>query len=235
MSIEQDEKSKAPVNLKAPVVLEAQVVGDESTIDFGSLEPEGATLVVAYDGIKTGDRVQAWGLTPPNNYDETQVVPDRAISLTFKVPRSYFSRKRSVTFQYFLRADDHSVIAISDAAHYTVTGSVPDPLPAPVIQEAVGDSIVVSSLPISGATLLVDYPGAQAGDVITASSMGPNSMNHTATAILIGAVPMTFKVPKAWFDRVLAEGGSATVHSYSVGPVSGDPGNASSMKMYGVE
>jgi hypothetical protein len=56
-----------------PVVLEAVVVDGESTIDFGSLEPGGATLVVAYDGIKTGDRVQTWGLTPPNNYDETQV------------------------------------------------------------------------------------------------------------------------------------------------------------------
>lgn len=235
MSIKQDEKSKAPVKLKAPVVLEAQVIDGESTIDFGSLEPEGATLVVAYDGIKTGDRVQAWGLTPPNNYDETQVVPDRAISLTFKVPRAYFSGKRSVSFQYFLRADDHSVIAISEAAHYTVTDSVPEPLPAPVIQEAVADSIVVSSLPISGATLLVDYPGAQAGDVITASAMGPNNTNHSETKTSIGSVPMTFKVPKAWFDRVLADGGRATVHSYYVDPVSGDPGNASSMKMYGVE
>ncbi|WP_206360722.1 hypothetical protein, partial [Pseudomonas viridiflava] len=101
-------------------------------------------------------------------------------------------------FQYFLRADDNSVIAISEAAHYTVTDSVPEPLPAPVIQEAVADSIVVSSLPISGATLLVGYPGAQAGDVITASAMGPNDTNHSETRISIGSVPMTFKVPKAW-------------------------------------
>lgn len=235
MSIKHDGSLKAPVMLKAPVVLEAMVVDGESTIDFGSLEPEGATLVVAYDGIKEGDRVQVWGLTPPNNYDETQVVPDRAISLTFKVPKAYFSWKRSVSFQYFLRAEDNSVIAISVAAHYTVVGSVPEPLPAPVIQEAVDDSISVSSLPISGATLLVDYPGAQAGDLITASSVATNSAIHEATQVFTGALPVTFKVPKPWFEAVLANGGRATVHSYRVDQVNGDPGNTSGMKMYGVE
>ena len=226
---------KRPANLKSPVIKEAKLIDREGTIVFGDVKPGGATLFVEYDGIKAGDRVQAWGLMPPDNYDETQVVPDRAISLTFKVPKAYLSRKRAVSFQYFILGEDNSVIAISEAVHYLVKGSTPELFPAPVIQEAVDETIIVSTLPLSGATLLVDYPGAQVGDVITATSTGSNNTHHQDVIISTGELPMIIKVPKPWFDKVVADGGRGTVHYYFVDRANGDPGNASSMKMYSVE
>lgn len=224
-----------PDNLKSPVIKEAKLIDREGTIVFGDLKPGGATLVVEYDGMKAGDRVQAWGLASSGSYDETQVVPDRAISLTFEVPKQYFSGKRTVGFQYFLRGEDNSVIAISEAVRYLVTGSMPELLPAPVIQEAVDGAIIVSNLPIGGGTFLVDYPDAKAGDIITAMSMGPGGGNHVESKTFIGAVPVRFKVPKAWFEAVVADGGRSTVHSYSVSPVNGDPDTTSNMRMYRVE
>lgn len=235
MSMRQDGSPKILGAMKAPVILEAEIVNGESTIDFGRLEPAGATLVVAYVGIKTGDIVQAWGLRAPDNYSETQVVPEGATSLTFKVPKAYFDRKPNVIFQYFLWGDEDAPIAVSDGAFYIVTGSIPEPLPAPVIREAVGESVDVSSLPIVGATLLVDYPGAQAGDVITATSMGPNGMPpHVEVKTFIGAAPMAFTVPKAWFEKVLADGGSSSYYQYYVDYANGDTAHISDMQRYGL-
>lgn len=191
-------------NLKRPFIKEAEVIEGKDTVVFGNLRPEGATLAVSYTGIKPGDRVQAWGLNKPP-YDQTKVVPDGANSLTFNVPKEYFVRKKSVIFQYFIRADDDGVIGISDGASYAVIGSIPALLPAPYISDAatgVPEGVIhVSRIGVEGATLEVGYPGIKAGDSVTAVSIaevGQPSFRSTQE-VALGETSLKFSVPVEYF------------------------------------
>ncbi|WP_122664098.1 hypothetical protein [Pseudomonas viridiflava] len=227
---------KRPDKLKTPFIKEAELIDRQGTIKFGEIKPEGVTLVVEYEGMKAGDKVQAWGLVPPN-YDDVKIVPDRAISLVFSVPRAYFSRKRYVSFQYFLYGDDDTIIGLSKAVDYAVTDSVPEPLTMPTIREAVGEPdseyIVVADLPAEGASLLVDYPGIKTGDRITTRYDGKYS-HYSETKVFIGAVPVTFNVPMSYFEEFIADGGRSTVHYYAVSDTSGERVNVSRIRVYRV-
>jgi hypothetical protein len=225
--------------LKKPTIKEAELIEGVDTIVFDKLTPEGANLSVQY-AMKAGDLVQAWGISNPP-YDEMKIVHEGATALSFKVGKDYFKGKRSVIFQYFLRGDDDSVIGISEGARYAVTGSIPELLPVPMVEEAVpsaGDpnhyTITLSDLPDDGATLVVNYPGIKVGDLVQ-TLLDPKYSDYMETKAVTSGGGLTFKMPKAYYEEVIAAGDRMTYHQYALVTTDGDRINYSRIQLYSLE
>ena len=91
-----------------------------------------------------------------------------------------------------------------------------DSLPPPTVDQASGDLLTASDVPLEATVRVEPYPGMVRGDLVTLSWAGHETAAYTISVPITGRAvgePVVFKVPAA---EILPESGGSVTLTYRV-------------------